>query len=525
MSMKTLKNLFRLSEIYIPLFLTVFLAVILILFGEAVVLSCTSVKKGFADLFPVTLQVSHKVRNEYFINYQEKTQIGDSNTTKVDSALMDHLYSLEDISDIQYIGNSFSITKDNLISISDFETVSEAVNNIEIFDFSGYFGKSSSTSYVVRGVSSLEMLEKTFPDITKIKFLDDAVSMDGGIIISEDMYELFGRPEYVVVGWYQTFFGSNKLKKDENGNFIIDDDIKLWIKNISNRYFTNSGHPFIKAKVLGYYENSVAQNTVYAGMDVWNIMNALERFQKPILDYKTGESIGPDKYALETDTKDVIGLEYITAKIKDPSKAPEILQSFLDAGYSADDYNIVITDYDYKFAVAQIEGLQKLAESAGNASIIIGILITAILIYFASRRRSGEIYTLRTLGETRGRIVIRMTAEIAIVIIAAVLAGVLFGELFGNTVCAYVNDITLKNAAGAAERLSEAFQLMKNKDEVLSQMTSAIESFNKADIGITYSVEARSYILLSVSSVLAIIYTALALLAQSFKNLMKERGN
>ena len=130
-----------------------------------------------------------------------------------------------------------------------------------------------------------------------------------------------------------------------------------------------------------------------------------------------------------------------------------------------------------------------------------------------------------TLGETRGRIVIRMTAEIAIVIIAAVLAGVLFGELFGNTVCAYVNDITLKNAAGAAERLSEAFQLMKNKDEVLSQMTSAIESFNKADIGITYSVEARSYILLSVSSVLAIIYTALALLAQSFKNLMKERGN
>ena len=143
-------------------------------------------------------------------------------------------------------------------------------------------------------------------------------------------------------------------------------------------------------------------------------------------------------------------------------------------------------DYDYKFAVSQINGIRGFASGIFLLSVIFGIAATVLLVLYSVKRRHSEIYTLRTLGKNEGGIALSVCFEISLVLLAAILTGIALGYVFGSGICARINDAAYRSTVSTAENMSRVAELMQNSESVKAQLEGAVGRYLQTDTSIRF---------------------------------------
>ncbi|MBQ2733845.1 MAG: FtsX-like permease family protein, partial [Clostridia bacterium] len=186
------------------------------------------------------------------------------------------------------------------------------------------------------------------------------------------------------------------------------------------------------------------------------------------------------------------------------------------------DYQLYAHDYDYKFAMAQIENVRNFTVVLYYASAVFSVLISIILVCYSVKKHSSEIYILRSLGESRMKIALGITAESFVICLSAVILGTLLCSVLGSAVCDAVNAYTFERASHAAESLSEAAEFMRNADALKAQLQSAIHSFESVGYRISYRSPGKEFVffpcLIAVLTLLTLVLSAVAV----NKNMMKR---
>ena len=149
-------------------------------------------------------------------------------------------------------------------------------------------------------------------------------------------------------------------------------------------------------------------------------------------------------------------------------------------------------------------------------------MVTLIIVY-ALKRRRGEVYTLRSLGEKAFRIKGRMIVEFLMVMVLGILVGTVLAQAFGGSICSAINETALANAAASTQRLSESLELMENNEALRAQLTEAIDAFRATDTYIRYH---GSPMLLLAILAATVPFTVLiyGILTRTTKRSMMKRG-
>ncbi len=512
-----LKNIFRLPGTFAPMFLAVFMAVVLILLGSSVCASCDRAKEAVNDSYGVSLTLTLKERFRRVPDSDGKYVLENANESLIDARILDIIESNGGTGSVEYITGKFFFAMELMCPKNAFDAMEAAIasggsfigtaekyvtERRTIYDI-GVIG-CTDAEYVPQalGVNEAEL---------EISY-SDGCSFDDGIIIPEYLYELYGHPESIVIGWYVTQT-TGKISEDGNGRFVIDE-------NLADRLGELRGMPPAPketVKVAGYYRcPKDGLNLMVCTPGLWSRIYSAQ-------DYYRSEKNTQNYYRSGVSAINECGLTVVNAALSAPDRTADVIRELVAAGIDADDYLITADDFDYKFAVSQIEGVKGLADTVYAAACGFGAIMTVIMICYSIKKRRGEIYTLLTLGKSKSAAVAGVCAEISAVLLAAVLAGLLAGLLTGNAVCGYINGRMRDEAMATVTNLSRLSDLMVNSEQLRAQLAGAADEYLRSGSEISYGAPSSVYLLFSVfwlcASLSAWIYTN----ASVSKNLMQRR--
>lgn len=483
-----LKNIFRLPSAFAPMFISVFLTVVLVLICSSVSNSCEESKKSADQKYDVTLTLTLKERNEYILKENGEYVFANTNTSLINANILNVIKSNAKIKSVDYITNEFFFQVGIMCPQSVFEQINNAV--LTGGTFSGVlksYSSDNNTRYDIGAVGCTD--EKYIPSALgadelelKVSYCDNC-SFEDGIIISKKLYEMYEQPEAIVIGWYSTRT-SGKFTETEDGRYFLDNELKEHLDEL----LTKPDAPKLTIKVAGYYECDV-EDMIICPTDLWSkIYNAQDYYN-----YETGTQ---NYYRDNINAFDECGIAVLKAELFSPKETVDVIQELVGLGINTDDYLITANDFDYKFAVSQIDGIHRFSETIYIVSMAFGIIITLIMVYYSVKKRRCEIYTLLTLGKSKSSITANISMEISLVLMVAVVVAFLCGLLLGNSIFDYLNDKICSSAISSATNLSRISDFLKDNDVLKAQLASAVNKYLDVGFLIGYRVSTAVYLLL-----------------------------
>ncbi len=186
----SLRNIFRLHGVFLPLFISVLLSCMLFLLSYSLTLSCDNAIEQINEKYKVDITVSHKELNQYVENKNGSYSYKDINNSVVDDSVYNALVSHGELSDIRYEGASYTLNYLNTLSGSDYSDIMADVaagRNFFGAVASLRIGKKASGTYnySVRGYSCEETFLSANPD-AEITYISDK-EFGEGLLLSEAM--------------------------------------------------------------------------------------------------------------------------------------------------------------------------------------------------------------------------------------------------------------------------------------------------------------------------------------------------
>ena len=263
--------------------------------------------------------------------------------------------------------------------------------------------------------------------------------------------------------------------------------------------------------VIGYYDD-LSSDDVYCSGDIWEQL--YDREMHDYIDLSEQEKV----YNVFDDN----GLVKVTATVASPDKAEDVIKYLISSGINTKDYLIVAQDYDYKFALAQVDSIESFADTIYVAALIFGAIIIIVIVSLSVKKRENEIYTLRTVGEKTVRIKAGITAEILLVTLSGMLIGTGICTVMGQGIFLYINNMTLQKAGLAAAKLTDLAQIIEEGAERQMQLQSAVDKFLVSGFSLEFVFDWRACTVLGVMALVAAVYTWIAISRITSKNLMKR---
>lgn len=304
-------------------------------------------------------------------------------------------------------------------------------------------------------------------------------------MIGEALYQALGCPADLALGWYAERSVAPNIIKSDGDRYVFAD---VFWQNVYGTLIKLPREPMVTVPVAGYYRTEENEDrgivgvveyweALYRATDYYQVTNNLQHYYRD-------------------DASGVDGIGYIrySAKLCTPGDAEDAIRSLMAGGIDPDSYLISANDHDYKFAVAQVRSIRDIAVAVYLASIVFGIIAVALCVLLAIKRRTGEMYTLCTLGAWPTGVALSVSLEVAAVLFIGALAGCLLGEVASGALFAAVGNSMDKAAMGTIEKLSEFSAHMSNGDEAVAQLQAAIENYKKASLSFEYVREPKNYL-------------------------------
>lgn len=501
---RSVKNVWRQPLIFLPLFLCSALCVFLILLCASVYASCCEMEAEIADTTAITLTVSCKERMERVYKKDGKyTEIINANPSLLDENVLNLLTQTDTVTQLRYYTNSFRMDISWLCSLPIYEEILRTVHVGEELVFPPQFyscGEENYTYVNIAGFSSEAEISGMLGGDEDSLVLHR--TGDGGIWIPECMYELYGQPKELVFGWYDCrLYNGSQLNSPET---IQHELAKV-----------DPSAEAVICPVAGWYESANAPHTdVLCDMETWRTLYNVA------VNYHRWEVI--ENPYREGNPTDLLGMAFLQAEIDSPRNTESTIRTWIDNGITTENYLITADDYDFKFAMAQIAGVKMFAGIALAVAVFLGAFIPLICVSYSTHRRGGEIYTLRSIGMGRGKIIATMFAESAAVLAIAFFIGWGVGAFCGGEICTAVQENIVADACEAEMRLSRKIDYMADGDAIREQLQNAMEKFSRVDVSVQYAPPTGIYGVLILLLLIVLLWTAGVLTVRTRDNLMKK---
>lgn len=474
--MRFFKNILRLPAVFLPVVLTSVAAVVLLLLSSAVEASCGKIIDTMGKNYDVTVNIKTKVMQEKVLNEERgKYEVINTNDRKIDSSLVSLLEKTEGTEEINYISNKYSLSTQYIITEDEYDMIIETgktgqgftledhsfrINEVVLYNLFPVAVSSEALLGQVLGADSAEICYRK------------GMGFGDGILLPEPLYRKLNAPETLVIGWYtQSRSGVGLKVKDEDGNIILD---YFDVAHILELLRQTPPTPLF-LKVAGYHKGAEGNpQAVICDLETWEaIYNATGIYR---MDSK-GTAI------------DNFGMNFVEVTLSDSGRTASYMEELMEKGIDGEKFLMVADDYSYKFAVSQIEGIHRFASVLLYASGIFGLLTVILALFYGIRKRKKEVYTYRTLGRSRGRIILSVGAEISFVLLISVALGVLFGYLAGDILCSAINETLHTSAETSAENITKIASIMKNSLELKAQLEGAVEDYLKMEVSLSFNLQ------------------------------------
>lgn len=472
--MRFFKNILRLPAVFLPVVLTSVAAVVLLLLSSAVEASCGKIIDTMGKNYDVTVNIKTKVMQEKVLNEERgKYEVINTNDRKIDSSLVSLLEKTEGTEEINYISNKYSLSTQYIITEDEYDIIIEAGKTGQGFTLEDHsFRINEVVLYYLFpvAVSNEALLGQVLGADSAEVCYREGMGFGDGIILPEPLYTKLNAPDTLVIGWYtQNRSGAGLKVKDEDGNIILD---YFDIAHIQELLRTDPPTPLF-LKVAGYHKGAEGNpQAVICDLETW------EAIYKFVGYYRTdfnGSAI------------DNFGMDFAEVTLSDAGETAAYMKELMANGVDGEKFLMVADDYSYKFAVSQIEGIHRFASVLLYASGIFGLLTVILALFYGTRKRKKEIYTYRTLGRNRGRIILSVGAELSFVLLASVALGVVCGYFAGDVLCSAINETLRTSAATSAENITKIASIMKNSLELKAQLEGAVEDYLKMGVSLNFS--------------------------------------
>lgn len=478
---RIIKNIIRLPGAFLPLFLSAVLAVVLILLCFSVTRSCDEALERIENSYDATLTLTVKKKYDHVLTDKGKYLLMDVNTALIDLDILD------------------IIKAENRLTISEY-TTNPYLFQLELIrtdkQLSGIEAEVASGKPFHTAPSRLILPHRTVWNISSVGCTDesqlpialgkasadisvtyrDGMSYGDGVLLSKEIYDFLESPENIVIGWYavKTSGISNHFSVVDGKYQISNDILDLALKQKDGQ-----SEPRTSVPVAGYFSAEMMESRIICPPELWETVYRAQ-------DYYQSNSNALNKYRDNISAIDEVGIVQLKMALDSPADAPDVIRSLIDSGIGAEDYLIEADDYDYKFAVSQINGIRGFASGIFLLSVIFGIAATVLLVLYSVKRRHSETYTLRTLGKNEGGIALSVCFEISLVLLAAILTGIALGYVFGSGICARINDAAYRSTVSTAENMSRVAELMQNSESVKAQLEGAVGRYLQTDTSIRF---------------------------------------
>lgn len=490
--MRHLKNILRQPVAHAPLFLLAMLLTAMYLLAAALGEACDAALRSAEDKYSVSVTVSAKPK----LTREKKSdksiyEIVDINSCKVDSRIAEIVDAGSEFTEKSYISGSFVIGTDLLGNAGEISELrrriasgeSGTVDSIGVYTASGTLLRSAS-AVAASDESCIAEALGIDPDGLVVSYRDGRTYRDG-VVIGEALYKALGCPADLALGWYAERSVAPNIIKSEGEGYVFAD---VFWQNVYGTLLKLPREPMVTVPVAGYYRTEENEDrgivgvieyweTLYRATDYYQVTNNLQHYYRD--DVSGADEIGYIRYS---------------AKLRSPGEAEDAIRALIADGIDPDSYLISANDHDYKFAVAQVRSIRDLAVAVYLASIVFGIVAIALCMLLAIKRRTGEMYTLCTLGAWPTGVALSVSLEVAAVLFVGALAGCLLGEVAGGSLFAAVGNSMDKAAVGTIEKLSEFSVHMSNGGEAVAQLQTAIENYKKASLSFDYVREPKYYL-------------------------------
>ncbi len=516
MIIRCIKNLIRLPTIYLTFLLIASLSVTGILISISIGKSCITAKNIVNDEYKVSLNLSLKQKFDYVYNEtSDKYIFNDVNESLIDDEIIDKIKRTGYINDTNYYTNSYFIESIYILPKAEFENVKKALENGDDIPYFNPIVKTTNgyeDHKGVVGVTNEKLLYKALDfneaDL-KITYLNNRTFNEYGVLLPKTFYDAYNNPDELVIGWFTglNIFNSESSTIPEH---IYEEYEKILDKNIQP--------PELVIPVLGYYDDSINYNTfILCGLECWkDIYSAYDYYNSNIydtVDYKKSDiDIIPE-----------IGIKGAVFNLSSPYNALPLINKLIDEKFNFDDYQLVSNDYNYKYAIASIESVEKFVSIFIAAVIIFNCIIILILLRYGIKKRRNEIYILTILGFSKIKILFNFLIETSMIIIISMILGLVIGNIAGNSICYFINEKTFAQAQNTEEEFSRIYEFMKNSDEIKKQISDAKNSFKSTGIELTYNTDIRIYNYLTISFAVLFLYSFILYFITINKNIIKMR--
>lgn len=478
---RALKNIIRLPSIYLPLFFSSVLIVLLILLCAALRAECVDAMRLLEDRYDVTLTLALKERNEKIVADDGSITTVNRNERLLDLSVLNLLADDERISEIQYPTNCFYISLSMVCSEEQYAEINACIEKGKPFSMPSQAYWAGDRMVYDMGVVACtdeqwiaEAMRMSAEDL-KVTYIEGQ-TLDEGILLPRNLYEFFGSPTSLVFGWYTENFQGLNLGTPQTGIMIQD-----WLAQRIELNRQMPEPPQTQLRVVGYYECGEKETvTIITTPDRWNEIYRVYDY------YLSTDNQGWHVVREDANAWNELGVREIGCRLEEASKTEEVISDLLASGLDARDFAITAEDYEYKFAMSQLESVKKIVDILYVFSIAFGVLIMLLLLRHVVRKRGGELYTLRTLGQSHARICLGILFEITPVLLVAVAVGVLAGKIFGNAIFNTVNWYLEQRVHEAVNNLSQITEFMKDSEQIKAQLIRAIEAYEKNQISLRY---------------------------------------
>ena len=478
------KNIWRLPQIYLPLFLSCALITSLILLCGAVRNSCRDAMEMLETQYDVSLTISLKVRNEKVLGADGKTQVINRNERLLDATVLSLLEAQHGLGVPHYPVNSFFIPLDMMCTDEEYQAMLSSIaagdgfsilsrvyftQEREVYDVGIYACTDQSMAAEALDYGEEELFVTYF----------DEHRFGDGVILPRVLYDLYGAPDKLVIGWYTENVSGLDLGDTQTGASVTDR-----ISSMMEDMAQMPAPPTTTLDVIGVYDTDAEVEILkmLTTPDVWNGIWRTYDY------YQTRTELGWHAPRPDANAWNDLGVRYVTCNLNTPSEAASVIGSLMDAGLCTEDFSIVAGDYEYKFALSQISHVATIAEVLHGCALGFGGLSLLLLLRYAIRRRGGEIFTRRTLGERGGVIALTLAAEIFTVLLLAYLTAVGMSEMVGRGLCAAVWQYMQSRAENAVANLSAITEFMRDSAQIKAQLQTAMQAYQSSNITLRYAI-------------------------------------
>lgn len=504
-----IKNVFRLPAVFLPLFAVTVLIIFLVLLCCSVYTSCKNAINEINQTYKINFTVTTKDRWERVRGDNGTVSVVNMNKKIIDTDILTIIHSEQRLSDVEYITNPFYFSTRLLRTEDQFTEIESHVSRGEAFSEKG---ASSIHEIGVIGCTDEHFLESTF-EMLHADF--DIIYVDGsfrnGAILPKELYDFYHSPKNLVIGWFISDGHGIEIAFDGEG-YLPSDTLLSYFDEL----LAAPNAPKKRIPIAGYYTCSdLKNNLIICNMTIWEDIYAAQ-------DYYQLEDGVRKYYCDEHNAIDKIGISQLNMQTEFPRETSDIMVSLINNGIDAQSFTIVADDYNYKFISSHVASTEYLSFAILIAVLVFGVAIILLMLFYAAKKRQNELYTLRTLGESRIRIAVGMGSELSIVILTGVLVGIIAGEVLGSIICDSINRQIQETVRASISNLSQISELMKDSDTIKLQMNSAIEAYMQSNIRLTYTVPQSVYFAIGFTLVLLSAFVFLLFMRKASHTLMRK---